>query len=76
MCCLHVLRRSPHFLQKHVHQSVYHLHAIILSRSPFLAHLMSTSPQGGGQRTIFVPLEHEPEVTQEVTLPRILDNFC
>lgn len=27
---------------------------------------MSTSPQGGGQRVIFVPLEQEPEVTQEV----------
>ncbi|KAK0210575.1 hypothetical protein DFS33DRAFT_1251154 [Desarmillaria ectypa] len=48
-----------------VQQSSYRLHAIILSRSPFLAHLMSTSPQGGGQRVIFVPLEQEPEVTQE-----------
>jgi hypothetical protein len=49
----------------HVHQNAYRLHAIILSRSPFLAHLMSTSPQPGGQRTIYVRLEHEPEVTQE-----------
>ncbi|OBZ75374.1 BTB/POZ domain-containing protein 2 [Grifola frondosa] len=49
----------------HVHQNAYRLHAIILSRSPFLAHLMSTSPQSGGQRTIFVHLEHEPEVTEE-----------
>ncbi|KAG7452684.1 uncharacterized protein BT62DRAFT_998704 [Guyanagaster necrorhizus] len=48
-----------------VQQNSYRLHAIILSRSPFLAHLMSTSPQGGGQRVIFVPLEQEPEVTQE-----------
>jgi len=49
----------------HVHQNSYRLHAIILSRSPFLAHLMSTSPQSGGQRSIYVHLEHEPEVTQE-----------
>jgi len=49
----------------HVHQNSYRLHAIILSRSPFLAHLMSTSPQSGGQRVIYVNLEHEPEVTQE-----------
>lgn len=27
---------------------------------------MSTSPQSGGQRTIYVHLEQEPEVTQEV----------
>src|SRR5262249_53072456 len=32
----------------------------------YLVHLMSTSPQTGGQRTIYVQLEHEPEVTQEV----------
>ncbi|KAH7922828.1 hypothetical protein BV22DRAFT_1016567 [Leucogyrophana mollusca] len=49
----------------HVHQNSYRLHAIILSRSPFLAHLMSTSPQAGGQRAIFVHLDHDPEVTQE-----------
>jgi len=49
----------------HVHQNSYRLHAIILSRSPFLAHLMSTSPQSGGQRAIYVHLEQEPEVTQE-----------
>jgi len=49
----------------HVHQHTYGLHAIILSRSPLLAHLMSTSPQTGGQRTIYVPLDHEHEVTQE-----------
>jgi hypothetical protein len=51
---------------QHVHQNKYRLHAIILSRSPFLAHLMSTSPQPGGQRAIYVPLEQEPEVTEEV----------
>ncbi|GJE98129.1 BTB/POZ domain-containing protein [Phanerochaete sordida] len=49
----------------HVLQNMYRLHAIILSRSPFLAHLMSTSPQTGGQRTIYVHLEQEPEVTHE-----------
>jgi len=49
----------------HVHQNSYRLHAIILSRSPFLAHLMSTSPQSGGQRSIYVHLEHEPDITQE-----------
>jgi len=49
----------------HVHQNVYRLHAIILSRSPYLAHLMSTSPQATGQRIIYVHLDHEPEVTQE-----------
>ncbi|KAJ7470609.1 hypothetical protein FB451DRAFT_345039 [Mycena latifolia] len=55
-------------LVQHVHQShgvTYRLHAIILSRSPFLAHLMSTSPQGNGQRIIYVHLERDPEVTQE-----------
>jgi len=49
----------------HVHQNAYRLHAIILSRSPYLAHLMSTSPQSGGQRVIYVNLEHDPEVTQD-----------
>ncbi|PFH52423.1 hypothetical protein AMATHDRAFT_140005 [Amanita thiersii Skay4041] len=49
----------------HVHQNVYRLHAIILSRSPYLAHLMSTSPQTSGQRVIYVRLDDEPEVTQE-----------
>ncbi|KAG6831190.1 hypothetical protein H0H92_012330 [Tricholoma furcatifolium] len=49
----------------HVHQNAYRLHAIILSRSPFLAHLMSTSPPASGQRAIYLNLEQEPEVTQE-----------
>ncbi|KAF8652712.1 hypothetical protein AX16_004216 [Volvariella volvacea WC 439] len=49
----------------HVHQTIYRLHAIILSRSPYLAHLMSTTPQGNGQRTIYVNLDQEPEITQE-----------
>ncbi|KAJ7582848.1 hypothetical protein C8J56DRAFT_233227 [Mycena floridula] len=44
----------------------YNLHAIILCRSPRLAHLIYTSPQQpGGMRTIYVPLEQEPEITQE-----------
>jgi hypothetical protein len=71
-----VLVRSDHILLEHsqpdsvpiqhVHQNVYRLHAIILSRSPFLAHLMSTSPQTTGQRVIYVNLDQEPEVTLEV----------
>lgn len=58
---------EPNLSSKHVHQNVYRLHAIILSRSPFLVQLLSTSPQVqvGGPRTIYVPLEREPEVTQE-----------
>ncbi|KAF8212391.1 hypothetical protein K438DRAFT_1806443 [Mycena galopus ATCC 62051] len=51
----------------HVHQShlvTYRLHAIILSRSPFLAHLMSTSPPGNGN-VIHLNLERDPEVTHE-----------
>lgn len=59
-------RIKPTQSLQHVHQNVYRLHAIILSRSPFLAHLMSTSPQNGGQRVIYVHLDQEPEVTQEV----------
>ncbi|KAI6103553.1 hypothetical protein F5141DRAFT_1131287 [Pisolithus sp. B1] len=51
-----------------VHQNSYRLHAIILSRSPFLAHLMSTSPPASGQRVIYVQLDNEPEVTQEVCI--------
>ena len=58
----------PTFRLQHVNQNVYRLHAIILSRSPFLAHLMSTSSQATGQRVIFVNLEQEPEVTQEVAI--------
>ncbi|KAI0637374.1 hypothetical protein C8Q77DRAFT_1097237 [Trametes polyzona] len=49
----------------HVRSTVYRLHALILSRSPYLAHLMSTSPQTGSQHIIYVNLEHEPEVTDE-----------
>lgn len=49
----------------HVQQNAYRLHAIILSRSPLLAHLMSTSPQTSGQRVICINLDQEPEITQE-----------
>jgi len=49
----------------HAHQNVYRLHAIILSRSPYLAHLMSTSPKSGGMHTIYVPLETIPEITDQ-----------
>jgi len=56
-----------------VHQNVYRLHAIILSRSPYLAHLMSTSPQTSGQRVIYVRAEEEPEVDQEVRLSEFLN---
>ncbi|KAL0071467.1 hypothetical protein AAF712_001324 [Marasmius tenuissimus] len=52
----------------HVQQHVYRLHAIILSRSPFLVQLMSTSPQVVGPlapRALYVSIEHETEITQE-----------
>ena len=49
----------------HVHQNMYRLHSIILSRSPYLAHLMSTM-QPNVQRAIYVPLDHDREVTPDV----------
>ncbi|KAI0259941.1 hypothetical protein BC834DRAFT_832626, partial [Gloeopeniophorella convolvens] len=49
----------------HAHQRTYRMHAIILSRSPYLVHLMSTSPQVAGQRVVYVNLDHEPDVTQD-----------
>ncbi|KAF8528221.1 hypothetical protein BU17DRAFT_73822 [Hysterangium stoloniferum] len=52
----------------HVHGRQYRLHAILLSKSPYLAHLMSTSPANAPTRNIHVPIEEEPEVTEEVTL--------
>lgn len=51
---------------QHIQDQSYRLHALILSRSPYLVHLMSTSPQLGGMRSVYVDLEHDPEVTQEV----------
>ncbi|KAF7322858.1 BTB domain-containing protein [Mycena chlorophos] len=53
----------------HVHSPTSHpavafrLHAIMLSRSPFLAHLMSTSQQGLNERVLYIQLP--PEVTHE-----------
>lgn len=44
---------------------MYRLHSIILSRSPYLAHLMSTM-QPNVQRAIYVPLDHDREVTPDV----------
>ncbi|PAV24328.1 btb poz domain btb2 [Pyrrhoderma noxium] len=49
----------------HARQNRYQLHAIILSRSPYLAHLISTTPNTGGYKTIYVPLESFPEVTDQ-----------
>jgi len=50
----------------HAHQNSYRLHAIILSRSPFLAHLMSVSPKTpGAPHTIYVPLESFPEISDQ-----------
>ncbi|KAG8961654.1 hypothetical protein FRC03_005111 [Tulasnella sp. 419] len=45
-----------HVLNRH-----YRLHAIILSRSPYLAHLINTT----NTNTLFIPLEHEPLITEE-----------
>ncbi|EPT06240.1 hypothetical protein FOMPIDRAFT_1110028 [Fomitopsis schrenkii] len=49
----------------HVHQHAYRLHALVISRSPFLAHMMSTTPQPAGQSNFYLNLEQEPEVTEE-----------
>ncbi|KAI0713426.1 hypothetical protein C8Q76DRAFT_731379 [Earliella scabrosa] len=49
----------------HVRGTVYRLHALILSRSPYLTHLMSTTPQNSNQHIIYVNLDHEPEITEE-----------
>ncbi|KAF7796748.1 hypothetical protein EIP86_007931 [Pleurotus ostreatoroseus] len=62
---LYAAHNGPSSSAGHPVNGFTQLHAIILSRSPFLAHLMSTSPQTGGQRTIVVHLEDEPEVTHE-----------
>ncbi|KAG8903815.1 hypothetical protein FRB99_002706 [Tulasnella sp. 403] len=45
----------------HVLNRLYRLHAIILSRSPYLAHLINTS----NANQIYVPLEDEPLITEE-----------
>lgn len=46
----------------HVGTAVYRLHALILSRSPYLVHLMSTSPY---KDMIYIPIEQYPDVTLE-----------
>ncbi|GJJ11943.1 hypothetical protein Clacol_006181 [Clathrus columnatus] len=48
-----------------VHGRQYRLHAILLSRSPYLAHLMSTFSANTPIRNIYVSIESEPEVTEE-----------
>ncbi|EJD52895.1 hypothetical protein AURDEDRAFT_180507 [Auricularia subglabra TFB-10046 SS5] len=40
----------------------YALHQLIISRSPYLAHVMSTSPSS---KTIVIPLEQEPHISAE-----------
>ncbi|KAH8829661.1 hypothetical protein DL96DRAFT_1792618 [Flagelloscypha sp. PMI_526] len=54
----------------HVHQTLYRLHSIVLSRSPLFAHLMHVTPYptNGQPRTLYLNLEAEPDVTPEVTL--------
>ncbi|KAG8753585.1 hypothetical protein FRC14_005896 [Serendipita sp. 396] len=42
--------------------TVYRLHALILSKSPFLVHLMSISPFKG---MIYMPIDQYPDVTLE-----------
>ncbi|CAE6515580.1 unnamed protein product [Rhizoctonia solani] len=45
----------------HVHNRQYRLHALILSRSPYLAHLLATSQNN----VIYIRLEDEPHITEE-----------
>ncbi|KZV85125.1 hypothetical protein EXIGLDRAFT_682137 [Exidia glandulosa HHB12029] len=40
----------------------YALHQLIISRSPYLAHVMSTTPSS---KTLVIPLEQEPHITPE-----------
>ncbi|KAF8682527.1 btb poz protein [Rhizoctonia solani] len=47
----------------HVHNRQYRLHALILSRSPYLAHMLATSQNN----VIYVPLEGEPHITEEAS---------
>ncbi|EJD05952.1 uncharacterized protein FOMMEDRAFT_104330 [Fomitiporia mediterranea MF3/22] len=49
----------------HAHGHRYQLHAIILSRSPYLAHLISANPKSAGMHSIYVPLESFPEITDQ-----------
>ncbi|KEP55582.1 BTB/POZ domain protein [Rhizoctonia solani 123E] len=45
----------------HVHNRQYRLHALILSRSPYLAHLLATSQNN----VIYIRLDDEPHITEE-----------
>lgn len=45
----------------HILNRQYRLHSLILSRSPYLAHLLATSQNN----VIFIRLEDEPHITQE-----------
>lgn len=45
----------------HILNRQYRLHAIILSRSPYLAHLINTA----GSSSIHVPIESEPLITED-----------
>ncbi|KAL5529114.1 hypothetical protein ACEPAG_5088 [Sanghuangporus baumii] len=49
----------------HVHGHRYQLHALVLSRSPYLAHLIAATPKAGGMHSIYVPLESYPEITDQ-----------
>lgn len=51
---------------KHAHGHRYQLHALVLSRSPYLAHLIASTPKTGGLHSIYVPLESYPEITDQV----------
>jgi len=41
----------------------YAVHRLIISRSPYLAHVMGTEPSS---KTVTIPLDQEPAVTPEV----------
>ncbi|KIY51007.1 hypothetical protein FISHEDRAFT_38620, partial [Fistulina hepatica ATCC 64428] len=51
----------------HIRDHVFRLHAIIISRSPYLVHVMAASPQSG-VREIHLDIEAFPEVTLDVTV--------
>ncbi|KAL5533028.1 hypothetical protein ACEPAF_4804 [Sanghuangporus sanghuang] len=51
------------FLHAHGHR--YQLHALVLSRSPYLAHLIAATPKTGGMHSIYVPLDSYPEITDQ-----------
>ncbi|OCB84347.1 hypothetical protein A7U60_g9027 [Sanghuangporus baumii] len=49
----------------HAHGHRYQLHALVLSRSPYLAHLIAATPKTGGMHSIYVPLDSYPEITDQ-----------